>query len=93
MDREPLTEQEKREREEARAQGRKMAKGSIAKLQPQIQAITQIINEHNDLLIREAKREERKRIMGVIEGCNSIAFPYGADFKSAILQALKQEGG
>ncbi len=36
------------------------------------------------------EKRERERIIGVIESYNSIHYPYGADFKEAILQALKE---
>ncbi len=39
----------------------------------------------------EAKREERERILALIESYNSIDYAYGAEYKEAILQALKEE--
>lgn len=41
-------------------------------------------------LIIEAKREEKERIIEVIESYNSIGYPYGADYKRAVLQALRE---
>ena len=41
--------------------------------------------------LKEAKREERERIIGVINDLNSCGFPYGADYKVAVLDALKEE--
>ena len=38
------------------------------------------------------RKDERERIIGVIENLNSIGYAYGAEFKVAILQALKKEG-
>ncbi len=37
---------------------------------------------------QEATSEALKAIRGVVESYNSIDYPYGADFKQAILKAL-----
>ena len=36
-------------------------------------------------------REERERIIGVIENLNSIGYPYGGNYKEAVLRTLKEE--
>lgn len=40
-----------------------------------------------DPLIR---KDERERIIGIINDLNSIDYPYGGDYKAVILQALKE---
>ncbi len=37
------------------------------------------------------QKAERERVIAVINSHNSIEYPYGGDFKSVILQALKGE--
>ena len=49
------------------------------------------VYKHGADLIDKAVKAERERIMKVIENINSIGYPYGADFKQAILKAMGEE--
>jgi len=44
--------------------------------------------EHAIPIIRKAERE---RVIAVINDLNSIGYPYGGNYKEAILQALRSE--
>ncbi|KKM24289.1 hypothetical protein LCGC14_1606610 [marine sediment metagenome] len=62
----------------------------LAVLKLEAEKLNKTLDDREEDLI-EAKREERERIIEVIESINSIGYAYGADYKVAILQALKEK--
>lgn len=60
---EPLTEEERRERERAREVGRQMAKDTMRKLKPQIKAIADVINSANDRIYGDGRKAGIREVM------------------------------
>lgn len=61
----PLSESEKREREEAREVGRRMANETIKKLEPKIKALADVINEANDRIYEDGRKAGVRRVVEV----------------------------
>lgn len=100
----PLTDREKRERGEAREAGRKMARETLNKLRPEIEAIAGVINKHDERLIMETASIVRREVLEEIEkelktlitfGGNQISAAHNRGVKECIeaVKSLKAKKG